>query len=209
MAKAGATERIAREVAEGLRRSRDAAEQLGLFAGPVAAEPEPEAPRATGGRPKGAIDRAKRGLLEYMAAKGYRAPGEALAASAGLTERGDPFEIAFARALWLMEAAGFIDRDPQALATLTVGIWREQNAAAAQLLPYTLRRLAPHEAPAEDAPAAARVAVFGSAGAAVPAVDARRFAPAQVRAGMLADQRVSGMADRNPDAAVRTEGPSD
>lgn len=172
----------ARSAAEAVEAARESAEQLALFgqeareADEEADRRDPERRRRAPGRPKGSRNAAKLGLSAYMAAQGWRAPGEALAQAAGLGERGDGLEIAFRRALWLQEAAlgaldaagpGLTDVERTAVQTaiardlmsMTVALWREQNAAANNLLPYTLQRLAPLEKAGADAPPAARIGI--------------------------------------------------
>lgn len=206
----------ARAAAEAVGKARAVGDQLGLFGGPVAPEPEEQAERRGPGRPRGSRNAAKTGLAEYMAARGWRAPGEAVAQAAGLAEAGDGFEIAFRRACWLRASAieAVLGDDAQAVARLagdvmglTLAIWREQNAAAAQLLPYTLQRLAPLEAEKAGGPQVSvgvtpPAQVRGGAAAAL-------LAPADVRAKMQQDQGLGDWARAASDAAIRTGGASD
>lgn len=214
-------EPVAREAVQAVERAREAGSQMELFGGPKAA---PEPAWDGKGRKPGARNRGKVGLAEYMAAQGWRAPGEAMAQAAALAEDGDGLEIAFRRAVWLQQAAlgaldaasdglGAVERAAvqaaiaRDLMAMTMALWKEQNACAAQLLPYTLQRLAPVEA--EKPGAAVRlVAVARPAGAAgVP--DDMLLAPADVRAKIEQHQGVGDGADGDADAAIRTDDASD
>lgn len=211
---------VAREAAETVDRSRAVGSQLGLFGDPEAGAADDVAqgdgPRGPG-RPKGARNAAKLGLAAYMAAQGWKAPGHAVALAAGLAEDGDGFEVAFRRACWLRASA--IDAvaaedDVQAVARvagdvmgLTLAIWREQNAAAAQLLPYTLARLAPQDAPK---PGAQRPSIgIAAPGGKAPSPElARLLAPADVRAKVVADQGLGEAAATRSDGAASDGAPS-
>jgi hypothetical protein len=226
MAGREAEKAMARDLADSVGRARSAGEQLGLFGG----DPEREAERAEareasrGGRKPGSRNKVKTGLAEYMAAKGYRAPGEALALAAGLTERGDPLEIAFRRALWLKNAAldaieaeaGDLTDAQRALASadlarelmsLTAALWKEQNAAAAQLLPYTLQKLAPAE-PDEDEAKRPSIGVATPQGAVAAPSERVRLAPADVRARSVEYQGVGDGTAERADGGARTDGAS-
>lgn len=197
----------ARAAAEAVEAARDCGEQLGLFGDPERESVEDDGERRGRGRPKGSRNAAKLGLSAYMAAQGWRAPGHAVALAAGLAEDGDGLEIAFRRAAWLRTASG-LPPDPGALASMAFAIWREQNAAAAQLLPYTLQRLAPVEA-AKPADQRMWVGRDQPGSAPVEGAETPRLAPANVRMKVQQFQDVSDEARDDPDAGIRTEDASD
>lgn len=211
MTKRGEWDRAASDAAAAVERSRDAGEQLGLFGTARDGDADRALERAEarrGGRPQGARNKAKVGLAEYMAAQGYRAPGQQVALAAGLGEEGDPLEIAFRRAVWLQQAAveqvtagmddlGEVERRrilaemASGLVGLTAAIWREQNAAAAQLLPYTMQKLAPAE-PAKPEADRPRLGIAPPSAQLGAAVARAALVPADVRAGFERNQGLGG-----------------
>jgi hypothetical protein len=211
--------KAARDAAEAIERSRGVAAQLGLFGDPQPqGEPEGEARRGPG-RPKGSRNAGKLGLAEWMAAHGWRAPGHAVALAAGLAEDGDGLEVAFRRACWLrasaIEAVAAEGVDVQAAArligdvmALTMAIWREQNAAAAQLLPYTLAKLSPLDAPKEGA-VRPRIGIAPPSAAVAAGRSERLLGPAQWRAKMQQDQGVGDDAPAGSDEGGSDDGASD
>lgn len=198
----------ARLAADEVQRAREVGEQLGLFDAPTPVEPAVESEWKGRGRKPGSRNKGKLGLAEWMAAQGWRAPGEAVALAAGLNDATrDPFQIAFARAVWLREASG-LPPDPAGTAAMAMAIWKEMTSAATALLPYTLARLGPLDAPQDEA---ARPSIGIAAPSAAVAQGARRprLAPADLRAEGEADQRVGDAATGDPDRASRTESASD
>jgi hypothetical protein len=138
-----------------------------------------------------------------------------VALAAGLAEDGDPLEIAFRRAVWLQQAAvaqvtagldGLGDAErarilaemASGLVGLTAGLWREQNAAAAQLLRYTLQPLAPAEPPTEAADRP-RLGIAAPSAQLGPAVARAALLPADVRAQVEQYQGVDDEADEASD----------
>lgn len=209
--------KAAQDAAEAVERSRAVGAQLGLFGDPAPADQGEAEGKRGPGRPKGSRNAGKLGLAEWMAAHGWRAPGHAVALAAGLAEDGDGLEIAFRRACWLRASAIEAvagDDDVQAVArlagdvmALTLAIWREQNAAAAQLLRYTLAPLAPLDAPKEGA-VRPRIGIAPPSAAVAAGRSERLLGPAQWRAKMQQDQWFADGAASGSDEGGSDDGAS-
>lgn len=146
---------LAADLAERVDQARADGEQLGLFGEPDQSDRD-EAEARKPGRPKGARNKAKIGLAEYMAAKGWRAPAQQLAFLAGLNSQGlDAFELCYRRTEWIARQFEIEGGSTKAMLFLT--LLKEMRLAADALTPYTAERLAP----AQPAPPANQRPVIG------------------------------------------------
>jgi hypothetical protein len=151
-----AIEQRAKAAADRLDAARDVGRQLSLLPAEASpadpAEIEPRGP----GRPAGSRNRRTSKLRAMLAARGFRMPEDLVAETAGLGARGvTGVELAMQRAeqvaAWLT-GDGYSSMKRAELMGLFIAIWKEQNAAAASLLPYGLEKLTPDAAPATVVP---------------------------------------------------------
>lgn len=197
--------KIARRAADAVERAREVADavQPDLFEAPAPVDQVDAAPRRPG-RPKGARNKAKTGLADWLAAQGYRAPGEQLAALAGLATRSDPTLQAIQRTEAIAAALGVTG--PKARLALFFQIIREMRQAADALLPYTAEKITPDVA-------AASVVQIGIMGrptqGAAGALAAGMGPPPMPQAKAVENQTVDHDPPTDADDETRTEGASD
>lgn len=204
----------AREAAERLDAAREVGAQLVLLPAEASpADPSEIAPRGPG-RPAGSRNKRTSKLRQMLAARGYRMPEDLVAETAGLTARGvTGVELAMQRAeqvaAWLEADTGIPLKRDQRLG-LFVAIFKEQNGAAASLLPYGLEKLTPDSAPMQST-------VIMMPGASDPGARARTIegraasdlAPPPLPSEIQGNQRVTVARVAGSDDDVRTHGVSD
>lgn len=207
-----ATDERIRLAAERLDAARVVGRQLDLI--PAEASPADVAelePRGRG-RPAGSRNRRSSKLRQMLAARGFRMPEDVVAETAGLGARGlSGVELAMARAeqvvAWLEgRAPGGAAMKRAEVLGVFVTCWKEQNAAAAALLPYGLEKLTPDQAPAA-------VTNIVMPGAAVPGDRAKvidgslasDLAPPPMPGEVERNQGLAPGAARQSDGSSRTE----
>lgn len=203
-------EKLAREAAARLDDAREHGQQLSL----LVAEPSPadpaELPRGPG-RPKGATGKRSSKLRQMLAARGFRMPEDVVAEVAGLGQRDmSTVELAMARAeqvaAWLEERTGGLPLKREQLLGLFVAVWKEQNGAAAALLPYGLEKVTPDQVQAPPTfivmPGQAPVARVPGDRAVVIDGD---LAPPPLPSEIERNQRLADDVDARPTIGSRTE----
>ncbi len=200
----------AQEAAERIEAARAAGQQLTFL-------PDEAAPARQGSRPPGGKGKATSQMREWLAARGFRMPEDALAEMAALASTEDAFLTAMARTeqvlAWAEAGAVSVKGTPavqtmaQRLATFQF-VYTAQLRAAEALLPYGLAKVTPDEAPQVPV----QIVVQGGATVARGPEQARdvtpqprRMAPPPMPGEM---QRFQGVADAVPahvDGEARTE----
>lgn len=198
-----ATEERARRAAERLDAARAVGRQMDLLAVEASPADPAELPQRGPGRPAGSRNRRTSKLRQMLAARGFRMPEDLVAETAGLGARGvTGIELAMQRAeqvaAWLEGDGPPLKRDQRQ--GLFVAIWKEQNAAAASLLPYGLEKLTPDAAPAVVVP-------IVMPGAGRPGDDARLVEGRATRA--FGPPPMPGEVERNQGLALAAPAQSD
>lgn len=200
----------AREAAERIEAARAAGQQLTFL-------PDEAGAPGQGSRPPRGKGKATSQMREWLAAKGYRLPEDALAELAGLASREDVFLAAMARTeqvlAWAESGAVSVKGTPavqtmaQRLATFQFVMTASLRAAEA-LLPYGLAKVTPDEAPAQ----AVQIVVQGGAVAARGPDQARdvtpqprRMAPPPMPGEILQNQGVADAVPTDADGGRWTE----
>lgn len=204
-----ATEERAAQAAARLDQARRVGSQLSLLATEASpADPAEIAPRGPGRQP-GSRNRRTSKLRAMLAARGYRMPEDLVAETAGLTARGvTGVELAMQRAeqvaAWL-EAGNGLPLKRDQLLGLFVAIWKEQNGAAAALLPYGLEKLTPDTAPAQVTTIVMPGAPQAGDRARVIDADAADLAPPPLPGEVERNQGLGGADRGQSDDGSRTE----
>lgn len=204
-------EKLAREAAARVDDAREHGRQLSLLVAEASpADPAEIAPRGPG-RPKGATGKRSSKLRQMLAARGFRMPEDIVAEVAGLGQRDvSTVELAMLRAeqvaAWLEDRTGGLPLKRDQLLGLFVSIWKEQNGAAAALLPYGLEKVTPDQV--QTAPTfivmpgqAPRAAVPGDRAVVIDA----DLAPPPLPGEIERIQGLVGDATERPTSGSRTE----
>lgn len=204
-------ERLAREAAARVDDAREHGRQLSLLVAEASpADPAEIAPRGPG-RPKGATGKRTSKLRQMLAARGFRMPEDVVAEVAGLGQRDvSAVELAMLRAeqvaAWLEDRTGGVPLKRDQLLGLFVSIWKEQNGAAAALLPYGLEKVTPDQV---QAPAVTLVMPVAAVQAPAPGDRARvidaDLAPPPLPGEIERIQRLADEAPARPTRGSRTE----
>lgn len=200
----------AQEAAERIEAARAAGQQLTFL-------PDEAAPGGQGSRPPRGKGKATSQMREWLAARGFRMPEDALAEMAALASSDDAFVTAMARCeqvlAWAEAGATSVKGQPavqtmaQRLATFQF-VYTAQLRAAEALLPYGLAKVTPDEAPQVPV----QIVVQGGATVRQGPDQARdvtprpaRMAPPPMPSEMQRNQGVADAVPSDADSEARTE----
>lgn len=216
----------AREAAARIDRARDQGEQLTFLPDEVGGGPVDTLDREAGDRRVRGPGKVVSQLREWLVARGWQLPEDVIGRIAGLDQPGDVVLTTMTQAerlvLWAFD--GKVDKDgnprrptPEQMLAAFGQLYTARLRAAEALLPYGAPKATPDApaalavqvvmAPAAPSGSQARDVTPHGSGGPVRLSD-RRVMPADLRAEMERNQRVSGGDPAHSDGAIRTEGPS-